>query len=181
MCLNDSSDQEPFVALDGGFSLASCLTSGIRCEAGALGSRKRSVLAGLLLGLLVTVGFASVAAGETGEPRVLFDIPSQRADKALTAFAEQVGVTLVFPFDLVSQTTANRADPVPHRRGRPATPSRWNRPRRVVVSDSYVTITKAQTDGVPGNMKSRFRQGMFGALLGFLSIRLLHRRMPMQT
>lgn len=123
----------------------------------------------MLLGLLVTVGFASVAAGETGEPRVLFDIPSQRADKALTAFAEQVGVTLVFPFDLVSQTTANRLV------GYHTVAEGLQRLLDgtglvgVVVSDSYVTITKAQTDGVPGNMKSRFRQGMFGALLGFLS------------
>ena len=36
-----------------------------------------------------------------------FDIPSQRADRALTAFATQADVTLVFPFDLVSRTKAN--------------------------------------------------------------------------
>jgi len=36
-----------------------------------------------------------------------FDIPSQRADRALTAFAKRAGVTLVFPFDLVSRTRAN--------------------------------------------------------------------------
>ena len=43
----------------------------------------------------------------TAEQATAFDIPSQRADRALTAFAKQAGVTLVFPFDLVSRTRAN--------------------------------------------------------------------------
>ena len=37
-----------------------------------------------------------------------FNIPQQRADLALTLFAEQANLTLVFPFDQVKDKTANR-------------------------------------------------------------------------
>jgi iron complex outermembrane recepter protein len=37
-----------------------------------------------------------------------FNIPQQRADTALTLFAEQANLTLVFPFDKVREKTANR-------------------------------------------------------------------------
>ena len=37
-----------------------------------------------------------------------FNIPQQRADLALTQFAEQANLTLVFPFDQVKDKTANR-------------------------------------------------------------------------
>ena len=37
-----------------------------------------------------------------------FNIPQQRADTALTQFAEQANLTLVFPFDHVKEITANR-------------------------------------------------------------------------
>lgn len=39
---------------------------------------------------------------------VRFDIPSQRADAALTAFARQAEIPILFPFDEVSLRTANR-------------------------------------------------------------------------
>lgn len=48
------------------------------------------------------------AAAASPERRVTFDIPSQRAHRALTVFAEQAGITLVFPYDLASRSTANR-------------------------------------------------------------------------
>jgi TonB-dependent receptor len=38
---------------------------------------------------------------------IAFDIPRQRADLALTRFAEQADVTLIFPYDKVSGITAN--------------------------------------------------------------------------
>ena len=52
----------------------------------------------------------SLASGDTpgiGE-KIDFDIPPQRADLALTRFAEQADLTLVFPFDNVRERTANR-------------------------------------------------------------------------
>ncbi len=39
---------------------------------------------------------------------VRFDIPRQRADTALTSFARQSGIPVLFPYDTVSQRTANR-------------------------------------------------------------------------
>jgi iron complex outermembrane receptor protein len=41
------------------------------------------------------------------QPLVLFDIPQQRADLALTQFAQQAKTTLLFPYDLAEQETAN--------------------------------------------------------------------------
>ena len=41
------------------------------------------------------------------QQQVEFRIPAQRADKALTAFARQAGVSALFPFDRVSVVTAN--------------------------------------------------------------------------
>jgi iron complex outermembrane recepter protein len=57
--------------------------------------------------LLVPLLWATAAWAVDDLPAVAFDLPSQRADRALTAFAKQAGVTLVFPFDLVSRTRAN--------------------------------------------------------------------------
>src|SRR5690606_33016553 len=45
------------------------------------------------------------AAAESDE--VYFDIPVQRADIAITSFAQQAGLTVLFPFDLVSRRIAN--------------------------------------------------------------------------
>ena len=39
---------------------------------------------------------------------ITFNIPQQRADTALTQFAEQANLTLVFPFEDVKEKTANR-------------------------------------------------------------------------
>ena len=39
---------------------------------------------------------------------ILFNIPQQRADLSLTQFAEQADLTLIFSFDKVSATTANK-------------------------------------------------------------------------
>ncbi len=38
---------------------------------------------------------------------VRFDIPRQRADIALTRFAQQAGIPVLFPYDTVSKRTAN--------------------------------------------------------------------------
>ena len=42
------------------------------------------------------------------DDNIPFKIPQQRADTALTLFAEQANLTLVFPFDQVKDITANR-------------------------------------------------------------------------
>lgn len=39
---------------------------------------------------------------------ITFNIPQQRVDTALTQFAEQANLTLVFPFERVKEKTANR-------------------------------------------------------------------------
>ena len=55
--------------------------------------------AALLFGVLATL--PAMAAP------VQFDIPRQRADAALTEFARQAGIPVLFPYDLVSQKRAN--------------------------------------------------------------------------
>src|SRR5687768_8287577 len=59
----------------------------------------------LAAGLLVSP--ATWASGRQDEV-IYFDIPQQRADLALTAFAEQADLTLIFPYEKVSEITANR-------------------------------------------------------------------------
>ena len=54
------------------------------------------------------LGFGSaVSAQETVEQRFEFDIPAQAAHTALTEFAEQADLTLVFPDDVVRRKSAN--------------------------------------------------------------------------
>ena len=60
----------------------------------------------LAAGLLAGPGAAW--AGSRLDAVVYFDIPQQRADLALTAFAEQADLTLIFPYEKVSEITANR-------------------------------------------------------------------------
>jgi outer membrane receptor protein involved in Fe transport len=52
----------------------------------------------LLLGSVIAPAFPAPVA---------FDIPRQRADAALTEFARQAGIPILFPYDLVSARTAN--------------------------------------------------------------------------
>jgi len=62
----------------------------------------------VLPGLLWLVLSAAMAASNPAARTFRFDIPSQRADKALTTFAQTAGVTLVFPFDSVRRVRANQ-------------------------------------------------------------------------
>ncbi|MEO0998533.1 MAG: TonB-dependent receptor plug domain-containing protein, partial [Pseudomonadota bacterium] len=59
---------------------------------------------------MAAVAAAPVAVAQTDESTrtVQFDIPRQRADLALTRFAEQADLTLIFPFDEAREKTANR-------------------------------------------------------------------------
>lgn len=56
----------------------------------------------LILSTILMVGEAN------GEERLSFNIPQQRADLALTMFAEQADLTLIFPFDKARRETANQ-------------------------------------------------------------------------
>lgn len=57
--------------------------------------------------LLMAVSTTVVADENPGE-LIPFEIPQQRADSALTQFAEQADLALIFPFDEVRERTANR-------------------------------------------------------------------------
>ncbi len=57
--------------------------------------------------LYVIVSSVSATAAERDET-IAFDIPQQRADRALILFAEQANLTLIVPFEDVSVKTANR-------------------------------------------------------------------------
>ena len=66
----------------------------------------RCVVYGVLVSLLLPL---SATADELDtERRIHFNIPQQRADLALTQFAKQASLTLLFPFDGVRERTANR-------------------------------------------------------------------------
>ena len=56
---------------------------------------------------LVFAGSAANADAVTGSQTFQFDIPSQSADSALTEFAEQADLTLVFPDEIVRDRIAN--------------------------------------------------------------------------
>lgn len=73
----------------------------------ALRTRVASVGWGVavLIHLLAFVGQAM--AETTGERVIQFDIPRQRADRALTAFAQQADITVIFRIDVVRQFEAN--------------------------------------------------------------------------
>ena len=61
-----------------------------------------------LLSLLVLFSATTFADDTIKLTKISFDIPQQRADKALTLFAEQADLTLVFPYDEIQEKTANR-------------------------------------------------------------------------
>lgn len=57
--------------------------------------------------VLLCVSAYGWAQDDSEDARVLFDIPKQRADHALTEFAEQADLTLMVPHDLVRDKAAN--------------------------------------------------------------------------
>lgn len=66
------------------------------------------VLRSLLAAGLLASPAMTAWAGDKLDEVIYFDIPRQRADLALTAFAEQANLTLIFPYEKVSESTANR-------------------------------------------------------------------------
>jgi len=58
--------------------------------------------------LLPFWSMAEVAAAKNNAQTKYFDIPQQRADKSLIAFARQADITLIFTFDLARDKTTNR-------------------------------------------------------------------------
>ena len=65
--------------------------------------RSGSRLAGLALALCML----TVESGADEAARLDFNIPRQRADKALILFAEQANLTFVFPYEIARKTDAN--------------------------------------------------------------------------
>ena len=60
-----------------------------------------------LIGALLAMPIRAMADEPAPGATIEFDIPQQRADLALTQFAEQANLTLLFPFDGVRDRTAN--------------------------------------------------------------------------
>ena len=68
----------------------------------------KSVLA-VCFGLLFLLPLTPVTADEVDEGLLIpFNVPEQRVDLALTQFAEQAGITLLFPSDAIGDVMANR-------------------------------------------------------------------------
>ncbi|HWK52858.1 MAG TPA: TonB-dependent receptor plug domain-containing protein, partial [Hyphomicrobiales bacterium] len=61
-------------------------------------------------GALVVLLLLPMSRAVCAEERIGFAIPEQRADRALTAFARQAGLSVLFPFDEVSGITTNRLE-----------------------------------------------------------------------
>lgn len=65
----------------------------------------------LILAVLILLPVTAVSDEDQSREqkrKILFNIPQQRADKALIQFAEQADVTFMFPFDVASKETANK-------------------------------------------------------------------------
>jgi outer membrane receptor protein involved in Fe transport len=61
-------------------------------------------------GVLVVLLFLPTSSAAAEDERIGFAIPEQRADRALTAFARQAGLSVLFPFDAVSGITTNELE-----------------------------------------------------------------------
>lgn len=64
------------------------------------------ILPRLVLGFLLILCLPQLSYG--ADRKFSFDIPAQRADTALSAFAQQVGQQVLFPIDRVNRFTTNR-------------------------------------------------------------------------
>ncbi|GGY84371.1 TonB-dependent receptor [Cellvibrio zantedeschiae] len=62
----------------------------------------------LVVGCLVLNSPATLASAEVLSKKYDFDIPRERADLALTTFAEQANLTLIFPYDKVKEIQAHK-------------------------------------------------------------------------
>ena len=60
------------------------------------------------MAMLLALSTTLMADDADVNENIHFNIPQQRADLALTQFAEQAGLTLVFPFDGLRDRTASR-------------------------------------------------------------------------
>lgn len=61
----------------------------------------------LAAAFVLMVSALARASAQVAEELIRFEIPEQRADRALTDFAQQAGVSVLFPFDRVVEATAN--------------------------------------------------------------------------
>jgi iron complex outermembrane recepter protein len=113
-----------------------------------------------------------------GSSTIMFDIPEQRADLALTEFAQQAGISVLFPFDVISQVTANRLvgeygveeglEKLLEGTGLTTTIEE-KRQFVVHIADSSVARKEPETGGTRVDIGTRGRGGLaaiFGAILG---------------
>ncbi len=86
--------------------------------------------------------------------KVYFDIPSQRAAVSLTAFANQAGLTLIVPYDIVSEKKTNRL--VGEYQVEEAIKILLDRTglNAIVGKDNQLKITVNQISGEQDNMKN---------------------------
>jgi len=77
-------------------------------KARVVGEGERAIICCLVVVLLTSLAGTAMAEHLNQDELVSFNIPRQRADLALTQFAEQADLTLFFPFDEVRERTANR-------------------------------------------------------------------------
>jgi iron complex outermembrane receptor protein len=118
--------------------------------------------------MFVTSSSALMAAEPIREQSIRFDIPRQHADLALTQFAEQANLTLIFPFDDVRGKTANRLDGEYSikeaidilLRGTGLIPTLSN---RIVLNIAVAEQSQSSDDG--GSMNSEKKAGLVGAFL----------------
>ena len=68
---------------------------------------KRGSFLCLLMFVLMAYSIVATSNDQLAQKTIEFNIPKQRADVALTLFAEQAGLTLIFPFDKVKDIKAN--------------------------------------------------------------------------
>src|SRR5690554_3429077 len=62
---------------------------------------------GIFYSGLLTVFLALTSQSAVANQKIYFEIPPQRADLSLTAFAQQSQLTLIIPFDVVKTITTN--------------------------------------------------------------------------
>src|SRR5690554_5395491 len=62
---------------------------------------------GIFYSGLLTVFLALTSQSATADQKIYFEIPPQRADLSLTAFAQQSRLTLIIPYDVVKTVTTN--------------------------------------------------------------------------
>ncbi len=118
--------------------------------------------------LLAATGLTQTGDDETP---FFFDIPRQRADLALTAFAEQADITLIFPFDEAKEKTANRLLGTYSRSRAISLLLAGTGLQATFGDDDRLTVATGQESGSEGgNMKHGKSAGLLATLAAILGV-----------